>query len=348
VLSAGEVGYMIANIRTLSDIKIGDTLTTRVNGASEPVPGYREVKPMVFSGIYPVDKSDYENLRGALEKLRLNDSSLSYEPETSSALGFGFRAGFLGLLHMEIVQERLLREFNVNIITTVPNVKYKVTLKNGEERYIESPAKMPSQQEIEFISEPMVKLQVITPTDYVGSIMKLCEEKRGAMLPMEYLETTRVCLHYRMPLAEMIIDFFDKLKGCSRGYASMDYELDDYDRDNLIKLDILINGTPVDAFSSIIHRDKAFPFGQEITSKLKELIPRQMYEVAIQAAIGSKIIARTTVKPFRKDVTSKCYGGDITRKRKLLEKQKEGKKRMKQVGNVEIPQEAFLAVLSRE
>jgi GTP-binding protein LepA len=348
VLSAGEVGYMIANIRTLSDIKIGDTLTTRVNGALEPVPGYREVKPMVFSGIYPVDKSDYENLRGALEKLRLNDSSLSYEPETSSALGFGFRAGFLGLLHMEIVQERLLREFNVNIITTVPNVKYKVTLKTGEERYIESPAKMPSQQEIEFISEPMVTLQVISPTDYVGSIMKLCEEKRGAMHPMEYLETTRVCLHYRMPLAEMIIDFFDKLKGCSRGYASMDYELDDYDRDNLIKLDILINGTPVDAFSSIIHRDKAFPFGQEITSKLKELIPRQMYEVAIQAAIGSKIIARTTVKPFRKDVTSKCYGGDITRKRKLLEKQKEGKKRMKQVGNVEIPQEAFLAVLSRE
>jgi GTP-binding protein LepA len=348
VLSAGEVGYMIANIRTLSDIKIGDTLTTRVNAASEPVPGYREVKPMVFSGIYPVDKSDYENLRGALEKLRLNDSSLSYESETSSALGFGFRAGFLGLLHMEIVQERLLREFNVNIITTVPNVKYKVTLRNGEERYIESPAKMPSQQEIEFISEPMVKLHVISPTDYVGSIMKLCEEKRGAMLPMEYLETTRVCLHYRMPLAEMIIDFFDKLKGCSRGYASMDYELDDYDRDNLIKLDILINGTPVDAFSSIIHRDKAFPFGQEITSKLKELIPRQMYEVAIQAAIGSKIIARTTVKPFRKDVTSKCYGGDITRKRKLLEKQKEGKKRMKQVGNVEIPQEAFLAVLRRE
>ncbi len=348
VLSAGEVGYMVANIRTLSDIKIGDTLTTRLNGASEPVSGYRDVKPMVFSGIYPVDKADYENLRGALEKLRLNDSSLSYEPETSSALGFGFRAGFLGLLHMEIVQERLLREFDVNIITTVPNVKYKVTLKNGEERFIESPAKMPSQQEIEFISEPMVKLQVISPTDYVGSIMNLCEEKRGTMLPMEYLETTRVCLHYRMPLAEMIIDFFDKLKGCSRGYASMDYELDGYDRDNLIKLDILINGTPVDAFSSIVHRDKAFSFGQEITSKLKELIPRQMYEVAIQAAISSKIIARTTVKPFRKDVTSKCYGGDITRKRKLLEKQKEGKKRMKQVGNVEIPQEAFLAVLSRK
>jgi GTP-binding protein LepA len=347
-LTAGEVGYMTANIRTLSDIRLGDTLTTRLNGATEPVPGYREIKPMVFSGIYPIDKADYENLRGSLEKLRLNDSSLSYEPETSSALGFGFRAGYLGLLHMEIVQERLLREFNVNIITTVPNVKYKVTLKNGDERYIESPAKMPPQQELDCIFEPMVKIQIISPTEYVGSIMKLCEEKRAKMLPMEYLEPTRVCMHYRMPLAEMIIDFFDKLKGCSRGYASMDYEFDGYERDNLIKLDILINGTPVDAFSSIIHRDNAYSHGQAITSKLKDLIPRQMFEVAVQAAIGNKVIARTTVKPFRKDVTSKCYGGDITRKRKLLEKQKEGKKRMKQIGNVEIPQEAFLAVLKRE
>jgi GTP-binding protein LepA len=347
-LAAGEVGYVIANIRTLSDIRIGDTLTTRLNGATEAVPGYREVKPMVFSGIYPVDKADYENLRGAIEKLRLNDSSLSYAPETSSALGFGFRAGFLGLLHMEIVQERLLREFNVNIITTVPNVKYKVAMKNGDERYIESPAKMPPQQEVEAISEPMVKVQIISPADYVGAIMKLCEEKRAKMLPMEYLEPTRVCMHYRMPLAEMIIDFFDKLKGCSRGYASMDYEFDGYDHDNLIKLDILINGAPVDAFSCIIHRDKAYSYGQAITVKLKELIPRQMFEVAVQAAIGNKVIARTTVKPFRKDVTSKCYGGDITRKRKLLERQKEGKKRMKQIGNVEIPQEAFLAVLSRE
>jgi GTP-binding protein LepA len=347
-LSAGEVGYLIANIRTLSDIKIGDTVTSRLNGANEPVAGYREVKPMVFSGIYPIDKADYENLRGALEKLRLNDSSLSYEPETSSALGFGFRAGFLGLLHMEIVQERLFREFNVNIITTVPNVKYKITLKTGEEHYIESPAKMPTIQEIDYICEPVVKIQIITPTEFVGQIMKLCEEKRGNQESMEYLEPTRVCLHYRMPLAEMIIDFFDKLKGCSRGYASMDYEVDGYERDNLIKLDILINGTPVDAFSTIVHRDKAYTFGQAITSKLKELIPRQMFEVAIQAAIGSKIIARTTVKPFRKDVTSKCYGGDISRKRKLLEKQKEGKKRMKLIGNVEIPQEAFLAVLGRE
>ena len=347
-LDAGEVGYMTANIRTLSDIRLGDTLTTRLNGATEPVPGYREIKPMVFSGIYPIDKADYENLRGALAKLRLNDSSISYEPETSSALGFGFRAGYLGLLHMEIVQERLLREFNVNIITTVPNVKYKVALKNGDERFIESPAKMPPQQEVESIFEPMVKIQIISPTEYVGAIMKLCGEKRAKMLPMEYLEPTRVCMHYRMPLAEMIIDFFDKLKGCSRGYASMDYEFDGYEQDNLIKLDILINGTPVDAFSSIIHRDNAYTHGQAITSKLKELIPRQMFEVAVQAAIGNKVIARTTVKPFRKDVTSKCYGGDITRKRKLLEKQKEGKKRMKQIGNVEIPQEAFLAVLKRE
>ena len=347
-LEAGEVGYLIANIRTVSDIKIGDTVTTKTDGATEPVAGYREVKPMVFSGIYPVDKADYEDLRTALEKLKLNDSSISYEPETSSALGFGFRAGFLGLLHMEIVQERLFREFNVNIITTVPNVKYCVTLKNGDELFIESPAKMPSLQEVEFISEPISKLQIITPTEYVGAIMKLCEEKRGQMGTMEYLETTRVCIHYRIPLAEIIIDFFDKLKSCSRGYASMDYEFEGYARENLVKLDILINGTAVDAFSAIVHRDNTYHFGQEITSKLKELIPRQQFEVAIQAAIGNKVIARSTVKAFRKDVTSKCYGGDITRKRKLLEKQKEGKKRMKQVGNIEIPQEAFLAVLSRD
>lgn len=347
-LANGEVGYVIANIRTVSDINTGDTITTRLNGANEPVEGYREIKPMVFSGIYPVDKADYEDLRGALEKLKLNDSSISYEPETSAALGFGFRAGFLGLLHMEIVQERLFREFNVNIITTVPNVKYKILFKSGEEVFIESPAQMPSMQEIEAISEPIAKLQIITPTDFTGAIMKLCEEKRGRMVTMEYLEPTRVCLNYKIPLQEMIIDFFDKLKGCSRGYASMDYELMDYEKDALIKLDILINGSPVDAFSSIVHREKAYQFGLNITSKLKELIPRQQYEVAIQAAIGSKVIARTTVKPYRKDVTSKCYGGDITRKRKLLEKQKEGKKRMKQIGNVEVPQEAFLAVLGRE
>ncbi len=347
-LKAGEVGYVIANIKTVSDISIGDTITTRLNGASEPIPGYRDVKPMVFSGIYPVDKADYEDLRTALEKLQLNDSSISFEPETSTALGFGFRAGFLGLLHMEIIQERLLREYNVNIITTVPNVKYEIHLKSGGIEYIDSPARLPSQQEVEFISEPLSRLQVITPTDYVGSIMKLCEEKRAKLVNMEYLETTRVCLNYQMPLAELIIDFFDRLKSCSKGYASMDYEFSGYERDNLIKLDILINGSPVDAFSTIIHKDKAFTFGQMITSKLKELIPRQQYEVAIQAAIANKVIARTTVKPYRKDVTAKCYGGDISRKRKLLEKQKEGKKRMKQIGNIEVPQEAFLAVLSRE
>lgn len=347
-LLPGEVGYLIANIRTVSDIKTGDTVTTRLNGTTEAIAGFKEVKPMVFSGIYPVDKADYEDLRSALEKLRLNDSSLSYEPETSAALGFGFRAGFLGLLHMEIIQERLFREFNVNIITTVPNVRYLVSLKNGEEIVVESPAKMPSVQEIETIKEPISKIQIITPTEYVGSIMKLCDEKRGKMVTMEYLETTRVCLHYRIPLSEMIIDFFDKLKSISKGYASMDYELEGYNADALVKLDILINGSPVDAFSTIVHRDNAYHFSLAITSKLKELIPRQQYEVAIQAAIGAKVIARSTVKAYRKDVTAKCYGGDITRKRKLLEKQKEGKKRMKQVGNVEIPQEAFLAVLSRE
>jgi GTP-binding protein LepA len=347
-LNPGEVGYVIANIRTVSDIKTGDTITTRLKGTDEAVEGYREIKPMVFSGIYPVDKVDYEDLRSSLEKLKLNDSSISYEPETSAALGFGFRAGFLGLLHMEIVQERLFREFNVNIITTVPNVKYKALLKSGEEVYIESPAKMPSPQECDAIFEPIAKLQIITPTEYVGPLMKLCDEKRGKMGTMEYLDTTRVCLHYRIPMSEMIIDFFDKMKSFSKGYASMDYEFDGYESDTLIKLDILINGSPVDAFSSIVHKDNAFHYGQSITSKLKELIPRQQFEVAIQAAIGNKVIARTTVKPYRKDVTSKCYGGDISRKRKLLEKQKEGKKRMKQVGNVEIPQEAFLAVLSRE
>ncbi|MCL2690532.1 MAG: translation elongation factor 4 [Chitinispirillia bacterium] len=347
-LNDGEVGYVIASIKTISDINIGDTITTRVNGATEAVPGYRKVKPMVFSGIYPVDKADYEDLRSALEKLQLNDSSISYQPETSTALGFGFRAGFLGLLHMEIIQERLLREFNVNIITTVPNVEYEIHLKNGETMYIDSPADLPTIQEIEYISEPISRIQLITPTDYVGAIMKLCEEKRGRLINMEYLETTRVCINYYLPLAELIIDFFDRLKSCSKGYASMDYDFSSYQRDDLIKLDILINGDPVDAFTTIIHREKAFTFGQMITSKLKELIPRQQYEVAIQAAIGNKVIARTTVKAFRKDVTAKCYGGDISRKRKLLEKQKEGKKRMKQIGNVEVPQEAFLAVLSRD
>ena len=348
VLELGEVGYVLANIKTVSDLKIGDTITTRSGGATVAVAGYKEVKPMVFSGSYPVDKDDYENLRSSIEKLTLNDSSLHYEPETSGALGFGFRAGFLGLLHMEVVQERLFREYNVNIITTVPNVKYKVLQTNGEEMYIESPAKLPAPQFVSAVSEPIDKVQIITPSEYVGAIMKLCEEKRGKMGNMEYLEATRVCLHYRIPLSEIIIDFFDRLKSISKGYASMDYEFDTYQEEDLVKMDILINGAAVDAFSAIVHKEKSYAYGQEITSKLKELIPRQQYEVAIQAAIGTRIIARTTVKAYRKDVTSKCYGGDITRKRKLLEKQKEGKKRMKQVGNVEIPQEAFLAVLSRD
>jgi len=348
ILSPGEVGYVIANIKNITDIKIGDTVTLKNNPALEPVPGYKEIKPMVFSGLYPVDKDDYENLRSSLDKLKLNDSSLKYEPETSAALGFGFRAGFLGLLHMEVIQERLYREFNVNIITTVPNVKYKVITKNKEEIYIECPQKLPPPNYLEAIFEPIDKVQIITPTEYVGAIMKLCEDKRGIMGTMDYLEPTRVCMHYKIPLSEIIIDFFDNLKSISRGYASMDYEFDSYKEEDLVKLDILINGNPVDAFSTIIHREKAYSYGQMLTSKLKELIPRQQFEVAIQAAIHGRIIARTTVKPFRKDVTAKCYGGDITRKRKLLEKQKEGKKRMKQIGNVEIPQEAFLAVLSRE
>jgi len=347
-ISVGEVGYVLANIKTVLDLRIGDTITTRIGGVEEAVAGYKEVKPMVFSGIYPVDKDDYENLRSSIEKLTLNDSSLRYVPETSGALGFGFRAGFLGLLHMEVVQERLFREYNVNIITTVPNVKYKVLQTNGEETYIESPAKLPAPQYVDSVSEPIDKVQIITPTEFVGAIMKLCEEKRGKMGNMEYLEATRVCLHYHIPLSEIIIDFFDRLKSISKGYASMDYEFDNYQKDDLVKIDILINGALVDAFSAIVHREKSYTYGQSITSKLKELIPRQQYEVAIQAAIGTRIIARTTVKAYRKDVTSKCYGGDITRKRKLLEKQKEGKKRMKQVGNVEIPQEAFLAVLSRD
>jgi len=347
-LTPGQVGYVIANVKTVSDIKIGDTITSKNNGAEEPVAGYKEVKPMVFSGLYPVDKDDYENLRSSLEKLKLNDSSLYYEPETSTALGFGFRAGFLGLLHMEVVQERLFREYNVNIITTVPNVRYKVLTRNKEEIFIESPAKLPPPNYVETVAEPVDKVQIITPTEFVGAIMKLCEEKRGVMGTMEYLEPTRVCMHYKMPLSEIIIDFFDKLKSISKGYASMDYEFDSFAENDLVKLDILINGAPVDAFSTIIHKDHTYAYGQMITSKLKELIPRQQYEVAIQAAIAGRVIARTTVKAFRKDVTAKCYGGDITRKRKLLEKQKEGKKRMKQVGNVEIPQEAFLAILSRE
>lgn len=345
-LSAGNVGYFIANIRDLHDTKVGDTVTHLKNRCSEPIAGFKNVKPMVFSGIYPADSDDFEDLRDALAKLSLNDSAIYYEPETSSALGFGFRCGFLGLLHMEIVQERLEREFNQNIVTTVPNVRYKVIKKTGEEIFIENPAQLPSPVEIEEIQEPYIKAQIITPSEYIGNIMKLCMDRRGTLVNTHYLSAERVDMAWELPLAEVVFDFYDKLKSTTRGYASLDYEFHDYKAGDLVKLDILINGDQVDALSSIVHRSKAYDWGKKLCTKLKDLIPRQMFEVAIQAAIGSKVIARTNVKALRKNVLAKCYGGDITRKRKLLEKQKEGKKRMKQVGNVEIPQEAFLAVLS--
>lgn len=345
-LHTGEVGYLIANIKRLSEIKVGDTIVDPQNPAQEVLRGFKEIKPMVFSGLYPADSDDYEDLKNALEKLRLNDSAISYEPESSVALGFGYRAGFLGILHMEVVQERLEREFNVRIINTVPNVEYKIIKTGGETIFIENPAAMPSPGEIERIEEPIIKSEVLVPSDFVGAVMKLGEEKRGIMKNMEYLTTTRVCLHYEFPLAEVIFDFFDKLKSVTKGYASFDYDFLEYRESDLVKLDILINGDGVDAFSTIIHNSRAYEWGRALCNELKEKIPRQLFEVAVQAAIGNKVIARTTIKPLRKNVTAKCYGGDITRKRKLLEKQKEGKKRMKQVGNVEIPQEAFLAVLS--
>lgn len=346
LLEAGNVGYFIANIRNLQDTKVGDTVTHASAPCSEPISGFKIVKPMVFSGVYPADADDFENLREALAKLSLNDAAISYEPETSSALGFGFRCGFLGLLHMEIVQERLEREFNQNIVTTVPNVRYKVIKTNGEEIFIENPAQLPPPVQIAEILEPFIKAHIITPDEYVGSIMQLCMERRGRHLNTTYLSQTRVDLEFELPLAEVIFDFFDKLKSISRGYASLDYEFTEYRAEDLIKLDILLNGEPIDALSTIVHRTKSYKWGQKICQKLRDLIPRQLFEVTIQAAIGSKVIARTNVKALRKNVLAKCYGGDITRKRKLLEKQKEGKKRMKQIGRVEIPQEAFLAVLS--
>ncbi len=345
-LSAGNVGYIIPNIRTLSDTKVGDTITHQKNPCSEAIAGFKEVKPMVFSGFYPSSADDFESLREALAKLSLNDSAIFYEPETSSALGFGFRCGFLGLLHLEIVQERLEREFNQNLVTTVPNVRYKVIQTNGTEIFIDSPAQLPEPVKIKEIHEPYIRAQIIMPDEYIGTIMKLCLDRRGTLVNTNYLSAKRVDLTWDLPLAEVVYDFYDKLKSYTRGYASMDYEFLDYKVGDLIKLDILINGEPVDALSTIVHRSKAYDWGKKLTTKLKDLIPRQLFEVAIQAAIGNKVIARTTVKPLRKNVTAKCYGGDITRKRKLLEKQKEGKKRMKQVGSVEIPQEAFLAVLS--
>ena len=347
-LRAGDVGYVIGSIKDVRDTRVGDTITHVRRRAAAPISGFREVKPMVFSGVYPSNTEHFEDLRASLERLQLNDSAIEYEPETSMALGFGFRVGFLGLLHMEIVQERLDREFDLDIITTLPSVKYEVVLTGGTVQIVENPNKVPTGTVLDHIREPYVKAEIITPTAYIGNLMKLCQDRRGEYRNQTYLDQERVSLEYNLPLAEIVFDFYDKLKSLSRGYASFDYELAGYRRSDLIKLDILINGEPVDALSAIVHRTKAFEMGRKLTSRLKELIPRQMFVVAIQAAIGSRVIARTTVRAIRKDVTAKCYGGDITRKRKLLEKQKEGKKRMKHVGSVEVPQEAFLAVLSME
>lgn len=344
-LSVGEVGYCIAGVKQVQDTKVGDTITAADKPTSEPLPGYQDVKPMVFSGLFPTANEDYEELRSSLERLKLNDSSLIYEPETSQALGFGFRCGFLGLLHMEIIQERLEREYDLNILTTVPNVEYKAYKKNGDLVLVDNPALFPSVSELEYVEEPYISADIITPTEYIGNIMKLSMDRRGIYKNTEYLDPTRANLHYDFPLSEIIFDFFDKLKSLTRGYASLDYHFVDYRKSDLIKLDILINNDPVDALSYIIHKDKAYDWGRKICSKLKELIPRQLFEVVVQSAIGSKVISRTIVRALRKNVTAKCYGGDISRKRKLLERQKEGKKRMKQVGRVELPQEAFLAVL---
>jgi GTP-binding protein LepA len=347
LLEAGEVGYVVANVRGVEETRAGDTVLDAARPA-EPLPGYRAIKPMVFAGLYPTETGQYEELRDALAKLKLNDGSLSYEPESSVALGFGFRCGFLGLLHLDIVRERLERESDLDLISTVPNVEYHVRLTDGTTQVIENPTLMPHGSGVDHVQEPYVRARLTAPADYIGAIMKLGQERRGEYLGMHYLDPTRVQFEFDFPLAEIILDFFDKLKTVTRGYAAMDYEPRDYRRSDLVKLDMLINGDPVDAFSVIIHRDKAYEWGRKIAEKLKELIPRQLFEVVIQAAIGNKVISRESVRPLRKNVTAKCYGGDITRKRKLLEKQKEGKKRMKQVGTVEIPQEAFLAVLQVE
>lgn len=344
-LTTGEVGFVTASIKEINEAKVGDTMTTVSRPTDKPLPGFREMKPMVFSGLYPIDSVDYDKLKEALEKLALNDSSLVYEPETSIALGFGFRCGFLGLLHMEIVKERLEREFELELISTAPTVIYKTTDNNGEVSYVDNPSDLPSPDKMELIEEPYVLVSVHTPSTYVGAIFDLCIKKRGNQKDIRYVTEDRVIVEYEIPLAEIVYDFYDKLKSVSRGYASMDYEPIGYMGSNLIKLDVLVNGEVVDALSIIVHKDRSYERGRELIQKLRSLIPRQLYEVIIQASIGSRIIARESVKPVRKDVTAKCYGGDITRKRKLLEKQKEGKKRLKQVGNIEIPQEAFLAVL---
>lgn len=344
-LNVGDVGFVVAGIKNVGDTRVGDTITDAKKPTLEPLPGYRRINPMVFCGLYPIETSDYNDLRDALEKLQLNDASLTFEPETSSALGFGFRCGFLGLLHMEIIQERIEREFNIPLITTAPSVIYRVTLTNGESIDIDNPSNYPEQGKIDFVEEPYVKASIIVPNDFVGAIMELCQGKRGDFVDMQYLDTTRVTITYQIPLSEIVYDFFDQLKSSTKGYASFDYELSGYRRSNLVKMDIMLNNEQVDALSVIVHKDRAYHRGKLICEKLRGLIPRQMFEVPVQASIGTKIIARETVKAMRKNVLAKCYGGDISRKRKLLEKQKEGKKRMKQVGSVEVPQEAFMAVL---
>ncbi len=344
-LAAGDVGYIAASIKNIQDTRVGDTITTVKNAAAEPLPGYKKVNPMVYSGIYPADGAQYEDLKDALSKLQLNDAALMFEPETSVALGFGFRCGFLGLLHMEIIQERLEREYNLDLVTTAPSVIYKVYKTNGEMVWVDNPTNLPDPAEIDYMEEPMVKATIMVPKDYVGNVMELCQERRGIYKDMTYMDASRAEIFYELPLNEIIYDFFDALKSRTKGYASFDYELCGYTRSNLVKLDILLNGEMVDALSFIVHKDSAYSRGRKMAEKLKEAIPRQLFEVPIQAAVGSKIIARETVRAMRKDVLAKCYGGDISRKKKLLEKQKEGKKRMRQVGSVEVPQEAFMSVL---
>ena len=348
VLRAGEVGYIGASIKNVADTRVGDTITDAEHPTDEPLPGYKRATPRVFCGIYPAEGADYPDLKDALEKLQLNDASISFEAETSAALGFGFRCGFLGLLHMEIVQERLEREFDLSIVTTAPSVIYHVTKTDGTELIIDNPSNLPSAAEIDFMEEPMVKATIMVPNDFTGPVMELCQEKRGVFIDMQYMDAGRVQIYYRLPLNEIIYDFFDALKSRSRGYASFDYEIEGYEKADLVKLDILLNGEVCDALSIIVHRDRAYARGRSIAEKLKDVIPRQMFEIPIQAAIGGKIIARETVKAMRKDVLAKCYGGDISRKKKLLEKQKEGKKRMRQIGSVEVPSEAFLAVLKMD
>lgn len=347
-LTVGDVGTLSASIKTVGDVRVGDTITLAKQPAQEALPGYRKMNPMVYCGLYPIDAARYNDLREALERLQLSDAALEFEPETSQALGFGFRCGFLGMLHMEIIQERIEREFNIDMITTAPSVIYHVTTTAGEVLHVDNPSKMPEQQKVEFIEEPYVKAAVMTPNDYVGAIMELCQKKRGTFIDMEYIDTTRVKITYELPLSEIVYDFFDQLKSSTKGYASLDYELIGYQQSRLVKMDILLNNENVDALSFIVHRDFAYERGKVIVDKLKELIPRMQFEVPIQAAVGTKIVARSTIKALRKNVLAKCYGGDISRKRKLLEKQKEGKKRMKMVGSVEVPQEAFMSVLSMD